>query len=542
MFSIITTIICNVKQFFYFLKIFIDNVAYYVVLFKCMVEKNKDFQILINSFKNEVRVAVFENNKLTEFYVEQVDSDRIVGNIYMGVVHNIVPAIQAAFIDIGIEKHAFLYVNEICADIEMYEYFSDVVPLPLKKKNCKDDITSLLTVGQEIMVQVVKEQYKNKGPQLTTKCTFAGKYLVHLPYIDHIGISHRIDDESEKVRLLDIVNKNRKDKSGFIVRTQAKNASDNEIIKEIEFLFNKWERLKNQIYTKKAPFLVYKERHLVLRVLRDLLNNNVSSIIVDSKSEFKNISNYLSSNYENSFIKLSLYDKTDPLFDKYSIDKELERVLRKKIWLKNGSYLVIEETEAFTSIDVNSGKFIREVSLEETVFKTNLFAISEIVRIIRLRNISGLIIIDFIDMEKENNRKIILESFIEELKKDRVKVYVKGYSNFGLIEITRKRKRKSLIDLFYKHCPHCRGTGKVKAFKWIKSEIERKILEHQKRFNPKDIIIFVNSKTLDELQDSDFWLSYKSDYSSFVNFEVKLDMPEDKYEIVLAEDIQLIKK
>lgn len=489
----------------------------------------KDSKILININKYQARVSLLEENKLAEFYIEQTESQRLIGNIYLGVVRNIVPAIQAAFVDIGIEVNAFLHINEIIPDIELYNFFSveSVSEAALQMSN--QDITSLLSEGQEILVQVIKEPYKNKGPQITTKCTLPAKYLVYLPLINHIGVSHRIENEQEKERLINLVKKLRPGKGGYIIRTQAEGISESELKKEIEFLNNSWSTLKERKYNKKAPYIINRDNNLVTRVIRDLYNENVSVIIIDSKEEYDFMSNYLKTNYPDLKIYIEFYEGNVPLFEKFKIEKEIEKALKRKVWLKNGSYIVIDETEALSSIDVNSGKYVKENSLEDTVFNTNLTAIPEIVRQIRLRNLSGLIVIDFIDMLEEKHKEIILDKFKEELKKDRVKSYIAGYSNFGLIELTRKRQGKSLTQLLYNECSCCRGFGRTKLFKWTRAEIERKIQENIKYYGRTNFDILLNENLYINLKNSDFWEYYESKYIKNINFILDNNLLDDEY-------------
>ncbi|HOK41111.1 MAG TPA: Rne/Rng family ribonuclease [bacterium] len=489
----------------------------------------KDDLILINVNNQYARVALLESSKVVEYYIEQNDTQRLVGNIYLGIVKNILPAIQAAFIDIGIEMNAFLHINEVIPDSEFYSIFTNNIKQEELNRYNKD-ITLLLTIGQEVLVQVIKEPYKNKGPQLTMKCTFPGKYLVYLPQIEHIGISHRIENSAEIAKLLNIVKQSKKSKGGFIIRTQAEGVSENEIVKEMEQLVKNWETLIKKNINRRAPYLIYKDSNLITRVIRDMYNENVNKIIIDSEQEYNYIKNYIKTNYPDMQIFLELYNGDMPLFEKYKIEKDIEKALRRKIWLKNGSYLIIDETEALSTIDINSGKYIEKVSLEETVFNTNLFAIKEIVRQIRLRNLCGIIVIDFIDMQNEEHKAIVLKEFNEELKKDRVKTIVSGYTSFGLIELTRKRQGKSLRELLFEECPHCQGNGKIKSFKWVLFDIEKILDENVKYFGRKNFSIFVSPTFNKYLSETEFVANLeKKNLKNSIQFFVDEKLKDDEF-------------
>ncbi len=438
-----------------------------------------DSEILINVTREETRVALLEGGQVVEFYVERKQDASLVGNIYKGRVLKILPGMQSAFVDIGLEKAAFLYITDIRADIEEYaplvEERDDSLELISRKGRSDLTIEDLVQEGQEILVQVSKDPIGSKGARLTSYITLPGRYLVLMPNIEHIGISRRISDEAERIRLKTIVGDIRPKGYGLIIRTASEGATEEDIRKDLEFLLLLWETIMKKKDKVTAPSLLYSDLDLVLRSVRDLMSPDVKRLVIDSEEEYEKLKDFVKTNFEKLLDKIELYEGTDLIFDSYGIEVDLSRALGRKVWLKSGGYIVIDQTEAMTVIDVNTGKFVGKEELEDTIFKTNLEAVKEIAYQIRLRNLGGIIIVDFIDMERPENRERVFNAFVEAMKKDRAKNTISHISELGLIQMTRKRVRESLGRTLCEPCPYCEGKGFVKSPKTLCYEIFRKI-------------------------------------------------------------------
>jgi ribonuclease G len=403
-------------------------------------------EILVNVTNGVTKVAVLEEGQVAEIYVEQGGDERIIGNIYKGIVNNVLPGMQAAFVDIGLEKNAFLYVQDL--------------------SNCPANgsvnICDLVKEGQEIVVQVKKEPVGGKGARVTTKLTLPGRYLVLMPHVAHIGVSLRIEEQVERERLTQIASELKPEKAGLIVRTIAAGASPEVFKQDLKSLLKLWQKIKQRMANSSAPTLLHQDLRLIPRVLRDLFSEDVQKLRINSAGVSERILTYLDVFAPDLKQRVDRCD-TQQLFDKYHVEKEIKRSLNRKVWLKNGAYLVFDQTEALTVIDVNTGKFIGASNLADTVFKTNCVAAREIVRQLRLRNIGGIIIIDFIDMDTEEHRQKVLDILENELKKDRVKTSILGLTALGFVEMTRKKIRPPLTNVLEKKCPFCDGKGRVAA-------------------------------------------------------------------------------
>lgn len=411
-------------------------------------------EILMQVAKEETKVAVVEDGRLAEIYIERAPDQRQVGNIYKGVVKNVLPGMQATFIDIGMEKNAFLYV----ADALAYNiWHNEIVP---PKDAVRPNIRDIIKEGQEIVVQISKESVGNKGARVTTQITIPGRFLVLMPTVDYVGISRRILDEEERARLKAIADEIRIDSMGLIVRTVAEGASREELEQDIHNLVKLWERIKKKVQQVSGPAIIHKDLELAQRILRDVFSDDVQRLYVNDRTVMEKVIEFLEIMDVSLKNRVFLSDTTD-LFEKYAIDHEIEQALKRKVWLKCGGYLVIDEMEALTAIDINTGKYVGSTDLADTVFKTNSEAAREIARQIRLRNIGGIIIIDFIDMQKNDHREEILRILETELKKDKMKVHILGITPLGLVELTRKKVRHSLSKVLEKTCPHCEGKGRI---------------------------------------------------------------------------------
>ncbi len=448
-------------------------------------------RILINVDLKETRVAITEEYGLAEIYIERKTEKTIAGNIYKGRVVKVLPGMNAAFVDIGIGRAGFLYVSEV-SPVELFEEFSDLVEngnIPRKVPKGVP-IGDLLQEGQEIIVQVAKEPLGTKGPRLTSHITLPGRYLIIMPTMTHIGVSHRITDPDERKRLKEIVNKIRPQQFGFIVRTVSEGKSEEELASDMEYLINLWESIKKKAEKASAPKLLYADLELPERALRDFFTSDTEEVIIDDEEAYQRCRAFAEDYVPKALNRLKLYKDPIPLFSRFNVEEEIKKALDKKVWLKSGGYIVIEETEALTAIDVNTGKFVGRSNLEETIFQTNLEAAREIAHQIRLRNIGGIIIIDFIDMEDEEHKEEVLRVLKESLKKDRFPSNIQGFTELGLVIMTRKRVKESLIKTICDTCPYCQGRGLVKPPRTVCYDIFREIRK-VKAFNPSKNLFLV---------------------------------------------------
>ncbi len=408
-------------------------------------------KIIVNYDYRVSRVAVLEDNRLVELYIERPLQHRVVGNIYKGTVANILPGMEASFVDIGLERNAFLYVNDV------HPYFDDL----RNQSFVNGPIENMLSVNEDIMVQVIKEPFGHKGARLTGQMTIPGRYMVLVPGADYVGVSRRIEDLEEKERLRQLAEKIKPQGMGVIVRTVAE-AADNDLLEQdLKYLTQSWQRIQKRYYENKAPAVLYQDLALTCRVARDMLGEDVSSFLVDNVNEYEKVLEILDYTSPDLKNRVELYTGEEPVFDYYDIEKDIRKALDRQVWLKCGGYLVIDEIEAFTIIDVNTGRYTGKKNLSETVLKTNLEAAEEIARQIRLRDIGGIIIVDFIDMNSEDHRQEVIYKLSEAVKKDRLRTYVLGLTNLGLVEMTRKKVRQDLAAFLQQSCPYCSGSGRV---------------------------------------------------------------------------------
>ena len=453
-----------------------------------------DSEILINVTRDEIRVGLLEGGQVVEFYVERKRDASLVGNIYKGKVVKILPGMQSAFVDIGLEKAAFLYVTDIHAGLDEFAPFLDeeekVNSIELVSKKGKPDLTieELIQEGQEILVQVSKDPIGTKGARVTSYVTIPGRYLVLMPNVEHIGISRRISDEFERTRLRSIVESIKPNGYGLIIRTASEGSEEVELKKDLDFLLLLWESIQKKKDRVSATNLLYSDLDLVFRSVRDLMVQDVKRLVVDSTEEYERIKDFVRTYFEKLDGKIELYEGTEPIFDAFGIELDILRALGRKVWLKSGGYIVIDQTEAMTVIDVNTGKFVGKEELEDTILKTNLEAVKEIAYQIRLRNLGGIIIVDFIDMEKYENRERVFNTFVDAMKKDRAKNTISHITELGLIQMTRKRVRESLGRTLCESCPYCEGKGFVKASRSLCYEIFRKITRLAKHGGERIIV------------------------------------------------------
>ena len=507
-------------------------------------------ELIINISSYEKRVALLENGNLAEFYCERVNERGILGNIYKGKVVRVLPGMQAAFVDIGLEKAAFLYVTDIIEDFDDYE----ILIRNREERNGKEDagensdynkesfpskivpdysIEDILREGQDILVQISKEPIGSKGARITTHISFPGRHLVYLPMSEHIGISRRIEDEEERKKLKSILLKVKPEVGGFIARTVSEGKSEEDFQSDINYLVKMWDNISKKKESVPVPSLVYQELDLPLRVVRDLFVSEIQRLIVDSEEEYKRIMELVTAFMPALKGRVELYSKDEPIFDYFGIEIEISKALGKKVWLKSGGYIVIEQTEALTAIDVNTGKFVGKRNLEETILKTNLEAVKEIAYQLRLRNIGGIIIIDFIDMENHENREKVYSSLEEALKNDKAKTNILKISELGLVEMTRKRTREGLLRTLCEPCPYCDGRSYIKSRKTICYEIFRKIRKEGKSSKGTKIVISVNPEIAEILFDEERYAleDIEKDIWKKIVVKPKEGLHQEQYEI-----------
>lgn len=475
-------------------------------------------QIVINIDEFQSRAAIIEDEKVVEVLIEREEERRINANIYKGKVANVLPGMESAFVNIGLEKNAFLYVNDLR---EFEEKYLDGIC------NSERPIEDILTVGDEVVVQVLSEPRGTKGARVTTHYTIPGKYLVLMPNNNHIAISKKIKEEEERNRLEEIVRDLKPENMGVIIRTAAQGKSIFHFEREMEYLVKKWEDIEKKTSTAKIGEVLYKDNGIVATVLRDIFSNEIDELVIDNEEAYWEVIDYINAFSEKTLkTKIKLYNDDEiGIFERYGIEKEIENALKEEVRLECGGYLVIQKTEALISIDVNTGKNTGSYNLEQTVLNTNLEAAREIPRQLRLRNLGGIIIIDFIDMRLEEDKLKVLEALGQNLSKDRIKNNIVHFTDLGLIEMTRKRTGKPLYNYFQERCPMCEGTGKIKSKDSVIHEMMTEIKECAKD-EDINIIKVILSKKLK--------IAFKELYFDFVEDFVK----NRKKKIILEENSQ----
>jgi ribonuclease G len=454
-------------------------------------------ELVINVTPQETRVALLEDRVLAELYIERTKDRGIMGNIYKGKVVKVLPGMQAAFVDIGLDKASFLYVSDVYGGMEDYEemiFQGEELP---NSFNLSSQIEDLLSEGQEVLVQVSKEPLGTKGTRITSHITLPGRYLVYMPTVDHVGVSRRIKDERERRRLRESVMAMRPPSGGFIVRTASEGAELDDIRTDMEFLIRLWNNIHRKKENSAAPSLIHNDLTMVLRVIRDILSPQVNRIIIDSKEEYENILSFINTYIPKQRHELILYEKDAPIFDAYGIEMEIDKILGRKVWLKSGGYIVIDMCEALVAIDVNTGRYVGKRNLADTILKTNLEAAKEIAYQLRLRNIGGIIIIDFIDMEREGDREKVFRAFEEALRKDRQKTSIFEISELGLVEMTRKRTRENISRILSESCPYCEGAGLIKSKTTVCYDIFREIERSSSALGGNSIMVEANPEVAD---------------------------------------------
>jgi len=450
-------------------------------------------ELLINVTPSETRVALVENGSLQEVHIQREAKRGIVGNIYLGKVIRVLPGMQAAFIDINLDKAAFLHASDIKSKLILKEETDQV-----------SDIRSLVHEGQYIMVQVVKDPLGTKGARLTTDITIASRYLVLMPHAKHAGISLRIEDEKERERLKNIVNPYCDEDQGFIVRTAGEGAGEVELQHDAEFLRRVWKKVLTRKQRKQTKLPLYQDLSLSFRVLRDFVGINIDRIRVDSKLTYKELVVFTEEFVPELSPSLEYYTGEQPIFDLFSTEEEIQRALHRKIELKSGGYLIIDQTEAMTTIDINTGAFVGHRNLEDTIFSTNIEATQVIARQLRLRNLGGIIIVDFIDMRNDDHKRRVLHSLDTAMSKDKVKYSLHGFSALGLVEMTRQRTRESLEHVLCGECPLCSGRGHLKTAETVCFEILREIVRVNRAHEADKFTVYASTAVSDFLLNDEF--------------------------------------
>jgi ribonuclease G len=469
--------------------------------------------IVVNAGVSETRVAVVDNGLLSDLFLERRRHRSIVGNVYKGVVTNVLPGMQAAFVDVGLAKDAFLYAGDFTVNVGEYERVmlaEDETDIELEELPGERDrrevrpIEDLLRRGQEILVQVSKESLGTKGARITSFISLPGRYLVYMPQVNHVGVSRRIRDAAERDRLRRLVKAIRPAAGGgLIVRTVGEGRGDEEFGADIEFLQRLWEQVQARFDGARAPAVLHEEGDLIFRVIRDLFAADVDEILIDAEEEYRRGVEYARALVPALAHRVRLHEGRGPVFEARGIEKEIEKAIRRKVWLRSGGHLVIDQTEALVSIDVNTGKYVGKRDFEETILKINLEAATEVVRQIRLRDLGGIIIIDFIDMDREDHRQQVFRALKRALGDDKARTNVLEISELGLVEMTRKRVRQGLHSLLMQHCPTCKGSGVVKSAPAITAEIYRRIQAAAADVGGQEVLIRVNPEMAAYFQEEE---------------------------------------
>jgi ribonuclease G len=481
-------------------------------------------EVLVNITPQETRVAVVHAGAVQELLIERVASRGLVGNVYMGRVARVLPGMQSAFVDIGLERAAFLHV----ADIREQRKAGDEPVRPIEE---------LLAEGQPLLVQVVKDPIGSKGARLTTQLSIAGRLLVHLPQDPHIGISQRIEDEGGRAALREQVRAllPPEEKGGFIIRTLAEGATDAELGADIAFLRHLWDDIRARALGAEPPRLVHQDLSLAQRVLRDIVGEQTGRVLVDSRENFQKLAAFAETYTPALRPRLEHYAGERPLFDLYGVEDEIEKALARRVDLKSGGTLVVDQTEAMTTIDVNTGGYVGSRNFDDTVFKTNLEAAQAIARQLRLRNLGGIILVDFIDMQSDEHRAAVLEELKKAIARDRTRMSVNGFTQLGLVEMTRKRTRESLAHVLCEPCPMCAGRGELKTSRTVCYEILREILREARAFNAREFRVLGAQGVIDLLQEEESGsVAMLQDFiGKPISLQVEPGYTQEQYDVVL---------
>jgi ribonuclease G len=485
-------------------------------------------EILINVTPRETRVALVENGVLQEILIERARRRGLVGNIYKGRVCRILPGMQAAFVDIGLERAAFLHESDI------------LIQSPGATAGGAGDsgvrISDLLREGQELSVQVIKDPLGTKGARLATQITIASRFLVFIPKVANVGISQKIEDEAERIRLRDLIQlfMTEQDEGGYIARTAAEGASAEALRADMLFLRKLWSSISESEAEASPGSIIYEDLPLSVRVMRDLLDDQVEKIRIDSRESYQRVSQFAGRFMPDLQVQIEYYPGERPIFDLYGVEDEIQKALERKVQLKSGGYLIIDQTEAMTTVDVNTGGYVGHRNLEETIFKTNLEAAQAIARQLRLRNLGGIIIADFIDMTREEHKRQVLRSLERYLDKDHARTHISEVSMLGLVELTRKRTRESLEHVLCETCPTCSGRASLKTPETVCYEIFREILRESRQFDAQQLLVLASQEVVDLLLDEES--ASLAELEAFIGkpikFQVEALFMQEQYDVV----------
>ncbi|MFN2361596.1 MAG: ribonuclease G [Marinobacter sp.] len=489
-------------------------------------------EILINVTPVETRVALVENGMLQEAYIERTSRKGIVGNIYKGKVVRVLPGMEAAFVDIGLERAAFIHA-------------SDVVPVqqppnePAESPKTVPDIRTLLREGQSLVVQATKDPIGTKGARLTTQLSIPSRYLVFMPGVSHVGISQRIEDENERSRLKSLVEEGAAAdpgvSGGYIIRTAAEAASAEDLLGDMNYLHRLNQAIEERLTRSQAPAAVYQDLPLFIRTIRDLIRPQTEKVRIDSRESHQRVMEFVNEFVTEFSDKVEYYPGERPIFDLYSVEDEIQKALSRKVQLKSGGYVIIDQTEAMTTIDINTGAFVGHRNLEETIFKTNLEAARAISRQLRLRNLGGIIIIDFIDMDDSEHQRQVHRMLEKMLERDHAKTKITGVSELGLVEMTRKRTTESLGQILCEPCPICDGRGFLKTTETVCYEVFREILRVNRAYDAESYLVMASQSVVDRLLDeeSDNVADLETFISKTIRFQVEPFYSQEQYDVVL---------
>ncbi len=457
-----------------------------------------DKQLIINTNRSETRIALLEGGRVAELFIERNRDRGIVGNIYLGTIMRVLPGMQAAFVNIGAERTAFLYGGDIFDSETMAERLSDeevqnMSPEEIRERNQRQrkPIEKLIREGQQIIVQVAKEPLGTKGARVTTYLSIPGRYLVLMPEFAHTGVSRRIADEAERLRLLDLVKQIKPDEVGVIIRTAAENINAGLLQKDLKYLLKVWRNVDVNKKRASSPSLIYQDLNLILKTTRDIYSEEIEKIIIDDPESYEELKRFLNATIPGAAKKLELYSDKTPILDVYGVEMDIAKALASRIELPSGGYLIIDQTEALTSFDINTGKYVGQASAHDTILKTNLEAVRKVVDQLRVRNIGGIIVIDFIDMERLEDRERVYNLLQEELKHDKARTNVLRISELGLVQMTRKRTSESLERQLLEPCPYCEGRGRIRSTETESFDLLREIRRHSIQTGHKNLKIRV---------------------------------------------------
>ncbi len=485
--------------------------------------------IIINYTPHETRIAVMEHGQVAELYYERQKERGIVGNVYKGKVLKVLPGMEAAFVDIGVERAAFLYIDDILPDDVLFNASESQNSF---RKDDRPPIEDLIEEGQDILVQVAKGPIGTKGARITNHISLPGRNLVYMPAVTTLGVSRQITDSEERQRLKEVINRLRPEKAGFIIRTVAEGRAEDDLKSDLNYLVSLWDGIVQQFQELEAPALLHGDLDVIFRSIRDILSPEIRRMIIDDKLQHKEVKGFLKTFLPRYCSILEYFTKDVPIFDHYGIEAEIDRALGQKVWLKSGGSLVIDQTEALTTIDVNTGRFVGQESHEKTILKTNLEAVEELVYQLQLRNIGGIIIIDFIDMEVNEHKQRVYQALKEQLKHDKARSKILQISEMGLVEMTRKRDRENIARYLCDPCPYCEGTGRIKSISTISYEIFRELYRSRPRNKNGSMVVYIHPDVQEYLlNEPDLTKEVEQSLGQSVTFKPMGTLHHEQFEV-----------